>query len=267
MNQKRSLTFLAVIMAAALAASGCSVINSLKARDHINKGVEAYTAEDYDAAVEHFSKAAELDPSLLVAKLYIAHSYRAQWIPGIPGEANAAKARRAIEAFEKVLEDDPANVNALASIAGIYDGLNEAEKAKEWYNKRIEVEPDNPEPYYGIGAIDQRLAHDLTGQDGSNVENLSEEELAQAKTYTDQGIEMLEKALQLNEEYADAVEYLNLIYREKAYLAADEEEKESWQRRASQLALKVIELRRQQKLKEERERREFFKADKESEGR
>ncbi len=259
MNQKRHGIFIAALAMMAVWVSGCSMVDRLKARDHINKGVTAYKEEDYETAVKHFSAAAELDPELLTAKLYIAHAHRAQWIPGIPAASNTAKARQAIQSFENVLADDPANINALASIAGIYDGLDESDNAKEWYRKRIEVEPDNPEPYYGIGAINQRLSQRLTGQDGINVENLTEEELAQAQQYTDEGVKELEKALEIDPEYANAVEYLNLIYREKAYLSVDDNEREKWQRMASRLSLQVIELRRKQKLQEERERREFLK--------
>lgn len=263
MNQQLTKGLFAVLILALPAISGCGWIDSLKARDQINKGVKSYEAKDYEGAVEHFSKAAELDPSLLHAKLYLAHAKRAQWTPGIPHEDNVQKAREAIEAFEDVLKDDSENINAMASIAGIYDGLDEADKAKEWYQKRIEVEPDNPEPYYGIGAIDQRLSQNLTGTEGANVEELSDEERAQAEAYTDEGVEKLKKALELKPDYADAVEYLNLIYREKAYLAQDEEQRQVWEREASKLALQVIELRKEQKLKEERERREFFKTEKE----
>lgn len=262
MNKQLTKALFAVLILG-VSTAGCSWINALKARDHINKGVTAYTEKEYEEAVKQFSAAAKLDPSLLNAKLYLAHAKRAQWTPGIPHPDNVQKARDAILAFEDVLKDDPKNINAMASIAGIYDGLDEAENAKEWYRKRIEVEPDNPEPYYGIGAIDQRLSQNITGTDGANVPDLSDEQLAQAKAYTDEGVENLKKSLDLNPEYADAVEYLNLIYREKAYLAQDDEEKQNWEREASRLALKVIELRREQKLREERERREFFKTEKE----
>ena len=263
MNQKRPRFFFAVLIVASLASSSCGWIDSLKARDEINKGVKAYTEKAYPTAVEHFSRAAELDPGLLVAKLYLAHSYRHQWTPDDPAEGNLANARQAIQAFENVLLDDSKNDNALASIASIYDGLGEADHAKQWYRKRIEAEPENPEPYYGIGRINQRLSEELTGSDGVNVENLSEEELAQAQQYTDEGVKELKLALELDPEYANAVEYLNLIYREKAYLSVDEDEKERWQREASRLSLQVIELRRKQKLRAEQEGHEFFKTDSE----
>ncbi|MEE8584576.1 MAG: hypothetical protein V3T83_06955, partial [Acidobacteriota bacterium] len=91
--------------------------------------------------------------------------------------------------------------------------------------------------------------------------NLSEEEIAQAERYTDEGIKELKTALELDDEYANAVEYLNLIYREKAYLSVDEGEKERWQREATLLALKVMKLRREQRLRAERESRKLFKTE------
>lgn len=251
-----------------VAVTGCSVVDRLKARDHLNKGVRAYTAQDFPVAIEEFEIATKLDPSLLHAQLYLGHSYRAQFIPGIRREENLDHARRAIATFETVLAqaDTPdtrdSAINAVASIAGLYLGIEEFEEAKKWHRRRIEIEPDNREPYYGIGSINQQQSANLTGNIGSNVENLSDEEKTQARAYAEEGIEFLQKALQIDPEYADALDYLNLIYRERSYLSEDEEEKLKWEREASKLALQLIEIRRKQQLEEEKSRTKVFGSEK-----
>src|SRR5579871_4996165 len=74
----RVLTVLAVLLAL-LASVGC---NKLRARDKLNKGVQAYKNAKYEDAIENFKDAVELDPSLVNARLYLATAYMGQYIPG-----------------------------------------------------------------------------------------------------------------------------------------------------------------------------------------
>src|ERR1035438_9884669 len=63
-----------VLAVAALAVLGMSC-NQLKARDQLNKGVQAFTAAQYPEAVERFKTAVELDPGFAAARLYLATAY------------------------------------------------------------------------------------------------------------------------------------------------------------------------------------------------
>ena len=247
----------ALLISLALSMTGCEMWNQLKARDQLNKGVKAYSSERFEKAIEHFRLAVDYDPQLLNAQLYLATTYRAQWVPGIHTEENMAFSEKAIETFERVLEQDPANINAMANIAGIYGGNDEPEQAKDWYRKRLEVDPDNPEPYYGIGTIDWKLAHDETGINGDAVSFLEEEDKVRVTQLVDEGVEALKQALAIDDEYTDALQYLNLMYRERAYLAADELEKRKWQIEADKLALQALELRKRQEEEAERARHTF----------
>ena len=67
----RVLTVLAVLLAL-FSTVGC---NKLRARDQLNKGVQAYKNAKYEDAIEHFKNAVELDPSLINARLYLATAY------------------------------------------------------------------------------------------------------------------------------------------------------------------------------------------------
>ncbi len=248
---------LALVVGLTPALSGCELLDKLKARDELNKGVRAYTSQNYKAATDHFNESIKLDPELTAARLYLATTYRVQFVPGIPSEENLGRAETAIKIFKEVLEEDPGNINAIASIAGLYDGLDKPELAKDWYRKRAELEPNNPEPYYGIGTIDYKQVSLETGQNGDNVENLTPEKRQELAALVDSGVESLLKALKLKPTYADAAQFLNLLYRERSYLATDEEEKKRWQKEADKLALQALELKRKEEEEVERARRSF----------
>lgn len=251
---KRILVFAAVSLAAVML-SGCTLIGRLKARDHLNKGVSAYELKKYDEATEHFQKSIELDPALIPAYLYLATTYRAQFIPGATSQENIGRARKAIATFEEALKQDPTNANAMANIAGIYQGLNEYDQAKEWYHKRAETESTNPEPLYGIGVINWQLSYDKTGMTGEAVDALSAEEKAEVNQLLDEGIDAMKQALEIKPDYTQAMEYLNLLYREKAKLTKDKAEKDNWLLQADKLALTALEQKKKQQEEAERARR------------
>ena len=66
------------VLLLALSASNC---NKLKARDHLNKGVQSYRNAQFQPAIMHFKAAVALDPSLLNARLYLATAYAQQYVP------------------------------------------------------------------------------------------------------------------------------------------------------------------------------------------
>ena len=254
--RKLSSLFTALILTSLLGA-GCGYISWLQARDQLNKGVKAYSLEKYEEAIEHFERATDLDPEFSTSYLYLGMAYRAQFVPGSTGQENLERAQRAISTFETVieLENNPGSdnsINGMAHIAGIYQGLNEFDQAKEWYRKRIEVDQKNPDPLYGIAVIDWQLSYDKTGMTGDNVENLEEEERAKVGELVEEGVESLKTALEIDPDHTDAMQYLNLLYREKAKLEEDPEERQSWVREADRLSLQALEVKK--RLEEEAER-------------
>jgi tetratricopeptide (TPR) repeat protein len=79
MNRIGWIAALGLVAAATLLSSGC---NKLKARDSINKGVNAFKTGQYTEAADAFKTAIDLDPDLPVARLYLATAYMSQYIPG-----------------------------------------------------------------------------------------------------------------------------------------------------------------------------------------
>jgi tetratricopeptide (TPR) repeat protein len=133
MNGPARITALAVILAGMVfSMSGC---DRLKARDELNKGVDAYKGTHYEEAIEHFQRATELDPSLPMAKSYLATALAQNIVPGLDTPDNLKTAQQAIAIFQDVLVKDPHDVNSLKQIAGIEFSVKKLDDAKSWQKK------------------------------------------------------------------------------------------------------------------------------------
>ena len=255
-----SLAMLAVVVAAG---SGC---NKLKARDLLNKGVANFKNGQYDAAVEDFKQAKELDPSLLNARLYLATAYASQYIPGAPSDENVKRGTAAIDEFKGVLEKDPNNLSAIDGIGSILFQMSgqpynpeKFQESKTYHQKHIELKPTDPEPYYWIGVIDwtQAFRGNAEMRTEYNKDHINkqikESDPLPAAVRTqfvdkygklvDEGIASLQKAIQLRPDYDDAMAYLNLLYRRKADMAESAQERASYQKQADDLVEKVKEIK------------------------
>ena len=225
---------------------GATSCDKLKSRDDINHGIAAFKNAKYGDAVELFKQAAALDPDNVNARLYLATSYMSQWIPGADSPENAGYAKAATEEFTKVLQKTPDNTTALASLASL--AYNQAapltgeakiakfDEAGAWYKKLVEVDPKNKEAFYSLGVIDwakwypvlmtERNNLHMKPEDPGPIKDKKVKEDLKTK-YTamiDDGIANLQKALDIDKEYDDAMAYMNLLIREKADLADNPDE-------------------------------------------
>jgi len=204
---------------------GC---NKLKARDQLNKGVQAYKNAKYELAIERFKNAVALDPKLLNARLYLATAYAQQYVPGADTPENNQMGEQAIDEYKKVLQRDSTNTNSVKGIASLYFNMKKFDQAKEYHEKAKQLDPNDPEEYYSIAVIEWTQSYaprqeeraklglkpDEPLKDKKVCESLRDRNLAKV----DEGIQNLDKALQLRPDYDDAMAYMNLLYREKADL-------------------------------------------------
>jgi len=233
---KTSLKFVAITAAAVsvLATAGC---NKLKARDDLNKGVAAYKNARYEQAIDRFKEAVALDPSLQNAKLYLATAYAQQYIPGVDSPDNLQNANAAIDQYKAVLQQDPKNVNSIKGIAYLYLQMKKFEDAKSYYRKAIELDPNDPEAYYSVGVIDWTQAYQPRMEERAKMglrpdEPLKDKKLCaklrgDSENIIQDGLDNLNKALQLRQDYDDAMAYMNLLYREKADRECDQPDQRS----------------------------------------
>lgn len=260
-RKPRSLFLVAVLVAAVSAGAGC---DKLRARDKLNKGVQAYRNAQFDVAIENFKEAKQLDPTLTNAQLYLATAYASQYVPGAPSQENVHNGEQALAEFKTILDSDPRNLSALDGIGSMlynigstpYDA-KKLEESKTYHQKHIEISPNDPEPYYWVGVIDWALAFrgnkDLREENNKNPKNIKKQlkendplPPALAKDFAekfgasiDDGISHLQQAITLRPDYDDAMAYLNLLYRQKADTETTTEARDADIKQADDLVDKV----------------------------
>jgi len=253
----RVVTVLSVVLVS-LGAAGC---DKLKARDLLNKGVNAYKSAQFDVAIEDFKQAKDLDPTLTNAQLYLATAYATQYIPGAPSAENVRNGEQAIAEFKEILAKDPNNISALDGIGSILYNMagtpfdeSKMDESKTYHQKHISMKSSDPEPYYWVGVIDWSLAYH------GNKEMREEYNSSAKKTIKDsdpmppplaaqfsakfgqtigEGVDGLQKAIQIKPDYDDAMAYLNLLYRQKADTESTPEAREADLKSADDLVDKV----------------------------
>jgi Tfp pilus assembly protein PilF len=248
------------IAAAALAlfSAGCQ---KLQSRDQLNRGVQAFKNAQYQEAVERFKTAVQLDPTFPPARLYLATAYMQQYIPGAVSPENDQMAKAANENFMKVLEMDPKNTVALASLASLYLNEKRWDDAQQWYDKLVAIDPNNADAYYSMGFIAWSRWYPTYGMTRADLgmrqdepgpfkdKKVKQELKDKYMPVITAGLASLDKALQINPEYDDAMAYENLLIRERADLADSKEEYDKEIKTADQWVEKALQTK---KIKAER---------------
>jgi len=222
----------------ALIGTGC---DRLKSRDRLNRGVQAYKSAKYSDAVDYFKEAVALDPTNVNGRLYLATAYMSQYIPGATSPENLQVAKQAKDEFLKVLEKDANDRTALASLASLSyqqaqgepdldTKIKKLDESKEWYLKLIAADPQNKEGFYSLAVIDwvkwyaawMRSRADLgmkPEEPGPLKDKKVKDQLKDQYSATiEDGVKNLQKALEIDPNYDDAMAYMNLLIRERADL-------------------------------------------------
>src|SRR5262252_2793459 len=238
MNKYLRLMTLAAVALALFTSLGC---DKLKARDQLNKGVKAYKDNHYEQAITHFQNAVNLDPALINARMYLATAYVSQYVPGIDSPDNLQTAQNAIDEYSKVIDANPSReqkINSAKGIAYLYLNEKKWDQAKKYYRMASDLDPNDAEPYYSVGVIDWSQSYQPRMEERAKLgmkpdEHLSAKNKDQKKLCEDlkaknssviqEGIDSLDKAIKLREDYDDAMAYMNLMYRERADIECDDE--------------------------------------------
>ncbi len=208
--------------------TGCS---KLKARDQLVKGVSAYKSQRYEDAINHFQQAVELDPSYAPAQLYLATAYAQSVVPDLDTPDNLKHAQMAIDGFKVVYNKNPNDTGSIKGIAALYLNTGKFDEAKAWQLKAIAVDPQDAEANYTVGYIDWRQAYRNAVQvlasvgmtdagDGNpKLPKAQCQELVQKNSaLVTEGLQYMQKALDIRPNYDDAMSYMNLLNRRKADL-------------------------------------------------
>lgn len=266
MDRKSGAIVISLALTLGVSVAGCA---KLKARDDLNKGVEAYKNAQFETAIEDFKEAKQLDPKLMNARLYLAQAYATQYIPGAPSEENKRNGDQAIAEWKEVLQTDPNNLTAIGGIGSMLYNMAGAptfnrdmmEQAKSYQQKAISLNSNDPQAYYWIGVIDYWIAFRSNAQLRSDYNQKAKKPLkpldplpadlrdqfVQKEGQTVQeGMDNLQHALQINPDYANAMAYLNLLLREKADMETSPDTRQADEKQADDLLEKVKEINQKQ---------------------
>jgi tetratricopeptide (TPR) repeat protein len=262
-TMRKSTVILVLLCSGMLFLSGCA---RLQSNDQMNQGVLAFKNNHYPEAVRHFKEAVRLDPNNANAQAYLATSYFIQWVPGADSADNKKNYDMAQAEFQKILQRDPSNSQALASMASMaYNSATTAspekrklafEEARKWNERRIEVDPKDAEAYYYLGVIDYydalgdfqtaRVNSKMSANDPGPLKDPKVKQDLKDKygKSIDSGLEQLKKALSIDKENEDAMSYVNLLLREKAYLADDVDQAKALSNEANDWMEKSLNMKR-----------------------
>jgi len=229
---------LAASLVVPIAIADCTAsAQTAAATDEMRAGVIAYKFSDYAGAAKHFQAALDIDPDFTQARLFLATAYAQQYVSGDESDANKAMAQQAIDQFKIVLADDPSEQERYRSVvpaASLSFNLKRFDEAGDYYRKAIELSPQEARNYFMMGLIDWTQASQARTKAKSEL-GLTESQMiskraacaalrAENQQKVEDGIQRLQKALELQPSFDDAMGYMNLLYRERAEYECDDPE-------------------------------------------
>jgi tetratricopeptide (TPR) repeat protein len=137
------------------------------------------------------------------------------------------------EIYLQVRDLRPDDSNVFQQLAAFYNRSEDFDQTVAALRQRAVLEPDNPEAYYVIGTF----YWDKAFRDFK----LSDEE---EEEYVMLGLAELDKALELNADYIEALTYKNILLRLQANLTEDLDEREELITQADELRDRAEELQK-----------------------
>lgn len=224
----------------ALSSLGCKKI---QARMEIKAANEAYQKEDYAGALPHYKAARAIDPSFADLDRLVGYSEIGLYVPDdktpkneahadaaiqelnnylkkrpedrIARDAlinmylNANRTSQAIDYFRNYLAGHPADLEAVKSVATLYAKQGDFNESLNWYQKITLLDSKNPEAFYIFGVVCYE-----------KVAKNPPADVAQKMEIINRGKDALQHAIDMKPDYAEALAYLNLLWRQQALVDA-----------------------------------------------
>ena len=255
----------ALFLLAVASLLGC---NKIKSKQAIKAGNEFLKAAQYQPALAEYEEALRLDPQETKLHKHIGIAYMGMYQPGSKHPKDLEYAQKAIdklkqyvEAYPKdnkaleylvsmylnteryddaiafyqneLLKRNPKDAKAMQSLAMLYFRKGDFDNGVMWLKKRLEIEGNNPEVYYLIGVQAWDRSYHFPDLDPALRAKIVEE-----------GLQSLNKAVELKPDYFDAVSYINLLYREKAKMETDPAKKQEYTDTANKYLQQALEMRK-----------------------
>jgi tetratricopeptide (TPR) repeat protein len=274
--RKRAATT-AILLLAALAFPGC---NKLKSKQEIKRGNDFLKAAQYQPALAAYQEALRLDPGETKLHKHIGIAYMGMYQPGSKHPKDLEFAQKAIDNLKQyvaaypddtksleylvsmylnterfddainfyqteLLRRNPKDVKAMQSLAMLYFKKGDFENGVKWLKERLNVVTSNEEKaevYYLIGV-----------QAWDRSYNFPDLDPVLRTQIVDEGMDSLNKAVQMKPDYFEAISYINLLYREKAKIETDPAKKQEYTDLANKYLQQALEMRKaaQEKAKAE----------------
>ena len=265
---KTKMCLLAALSLSLLSLVSC---NQLQARVEIRAANEAYGKEDYSTALQHYTKAREIDsksfPDLnrmigySLIGLYVPEDTSAENVKRadaaimelrrylkmkpndlIAREAlinlylNADRTTEAINYFLEWLKTHPADLEAVRSVAQLYAKQGNFNESLNWYEKITLLDSKNPEAYYVYGVVCYE-----------KVAKNPPADMAERMAIIERGKAALAKATQMNPDYFEALVYHNLLLRQQAVVETDPAKQQALIAEADAVRAKAVEVNNKRK--------------------
>jgi tetratricopeptide (TPR) repeat protein len=265
--RKVAVTPILLTMAAAVLLSACS---KLQARIELNKGASYYRNEKYQDALIQFQKGLALDPSLKRHWRSVGLSAMVLYRPGVDTPENKKYFQTAVDAFKKYLDAYPQDTKAQDYLIATYVNANQYEEVLKYLQDELKKHPGDIKDNKAVVSIYLRTQRIREAYDWivSHIPNAEAEPYYLVSVYcwdkanrdptltpevrsqfVELGLTSVDKALQMQPEYFDAMVYCNLLYREKAKLQTDDKLKQEYFDKAEEWRNKALALR--EKLKKQ----------------
>jgi tetratricopeptide (TPR) repeat protein len=140
---------------------------------------------------------------------------------------------QAVSYLEDRLNQDPRDIASMELLSRLEMDRGQWDQALEWQRKKVELQPDNPDAQYALGAFVWLYSYRNPGLDPQKRAAL-----------LDEGTAALEKALQLRPDDFESLIYINLVYLEKAKYTDNETEKAALQAKAAEFRNRALALRK-----------------------
>jgi tetratricopeptide (TPR) repeat protein len=142
LSQSR-ICVIAILVLFVAAGAGCSLVSKVRAKNELNEAAKSYKEGHFEDAEQHARRALEMDPSNKTAAIFIARIVHQQYKPGVDAPDNVQKARDAIEAYKRVLQNDPKNEEAYKAISVLYAAIKDDQNLRQWILARAN-DPNQP---------------------------------------------------------------------------------------------------------------------------
>jgi TonB family protein len=232
---KRFILIALLLLAATALAYGQDAQTEVKRE--LTEGALLYKDGNFVEAQRHFERALELDPANKNAPVFIARAIQQQYRPGVDTPENVSKGMEAIEAYKRVLTDDPDNEDAYNAVAFLYRQMKNEEREREWLFMRAELPSAPPEKradaYTVLASKDWNCSYEITEQRANKrlvrptkarvvIEYLkpkAQADFDKAKACAVEGLDLVGQAIALFPGHKHAWAYKSNLLRELSKLA------------------------------------------------